>query len=290
MNKNPKILVGTLYSGENELDDCKRSLAEQSYGEWHHHIIKNLPNKIAHDTLYQKFMGAADEFDLFLKLDADMVFTHQEALSGLVQLFRLSKQLHHAELAVKDWFSDSLILGIHAFTNKCRWLSSSESLFVDTDPLAPTPKMVFWESPAPIVNHCPNPGLFQSFHFGVHRALKIIQKASFDINWPQFYAQSSLLKKVWHHFKSKKDVRLGMVILGADLVFHNEYDHDIYDYTKPALVAIFNQYKDFTSDQILHSVSKAWQQSGPQQRNMKKMILRNPLSFIKYKIRCALSR
>lgn len=51
-----KVLVGTLYSGENEFSECKESLEKQTHKGFEHLIIENLPKKEAHHKLFSTFM------------------------------------------------------------------------------------------------------------------------------------------------------------------------------------------------------------------------------------------
>lgn len=51
-----RLFVGTLYTIENEFDECVASIALQSYRNFQHFVFRNLPNKEAHDALYSAFM------------------------------------------------------------------------------------------------------------------------------------------------------------------------------------------------------------------------------------------
>ena len=153
----PRTLVSTLYCGENEFEALKESLQAQTYSHWEHVVYKNLPNKEAHDRLYRTFMEQQDDFDLFLKLDADMVFRSSEGLRRIVDLFQETDQLDHLTLAVRDWYSDSLIEGLHTFSDRARWETGEESRFVDPSPIIPGQHQKLWSNPAPVVDHSPDP-------------------------------------------------------------------------------------------------------------------------------------
>ena len=285
MIRNPRILIGTLYSGENELDECKQSLSTQTYRHWNQQIIAHRPNKEAHDTLYQKFMSARDQYELFLKLDADMVFIDSKGLQRIVDLFTSSDLLDHAEIAVHDWFSNQLILGLHVFSSKCHWVVNNENLFVDEDPISPTPKQTFYRFPAPLAYHCPNPSPFQSFHFGIHRALKAIQLDRAPFNWFQFQFQWKLLKSIWKNFLSAEDRRLGIVILGADLVFNGELDSAHYDYTNPFLKNLFTKYEHLMPSDLHKILDFNWQRPFYAKHIAIKQLKQNPLGFLDFFIR-----
>ena len=45
MENNTRIYIGTLYSGENELEESIESVKRQNYTNWTHELFKYLPNK-----------------------------------------------------------------------------------------------------------------------------------------------------------------------------------------------------------------------------------------------------
>jgi hypothetical protein len=219
-----------------------------------------------------------------------MVFINPDSLGQIVKLFTSTDSLHHAELAVKDWFSNNIILGMHVFSNQCQWIASPENLFVDIDPLAPTPKKTYWQFPAPVVDHCPNPSPFQSFHFGIHRALKTIQTNSTQFNWFQHSSQWQLLNHVWSNFKARKDVRLGQVILGADLVLKGLLDQRHYDYTDRRIEKIFQRFEKYSASVLRHTLSKDWEEPVYARQIRLKERRRNPFGFFRYLMRKTVSQ
>ena len=241
MKTNPRLLICTLYCGENEFEKCVASINAQSFKNWEHTVIKNLPNKEAHDTLYRGIMARRNEFDLFMKLDADMVFRDENSLQKAVDLFLNTPELDNAEMAVHDWFPDSLTMGVHVFSNRVWWSPNSEDLFVDPLPHIPGKRLLLWGAPAPIVDHCPDPSPFQAYHYGVHRALKTIQTGrllSFDP-----FASGDLwrdFKRTWAHFLKARDRRLGFALLGATHVFGGRVRQYQYSYTNNELLSFFN--------------------------------------------------
>lgn len=249
MRKVPTILIGTLYSGENELDECIESVKMQRYPHWEHKIFRNMPNVLAHATLYQEFFDRGCEFDLFLKLDADMVLIGEDALSKVVKLFEQYEGLDNAELVVDDWLTNSLIWGAHIFSNRAVW-PPRDDLFPDKDPVIPGIKKTFSGYPAPIARHCPNPSPFQAYHFGLHRAVKAMDGSHI--------AQMKILEQVWNHFSEIRDRRLGFVILGAEHVISKKLKKNNINYTESNTRVFFNTYKDMTSDELYTLLYKKW--------------------------------
>lgn len=258
MKKDPKILIGTLFSGENEFDTCVRSLQDQCYTNWEHVVFKNLPNKEAHEKLYQEFMARQDRFDLFLKLDADMVLMNENALDQIVELFKKNRNLDHAELAVKDWFSDTLMMGVHITTKRAVWKKIKDNLFVDHNPDIPGQHVQFWDGCVPLVVHSPDPAPFQAYHFGVHRALKAFQYEVEGFVPAQARAQWGLLKKVWFQFVKRGDRRLGFAVLGAEHVVRGMARHCHYDYSNTELIEKFEDYIGLQSKDIYALLKGNW--------------------------------
>jgi len=257
MTVEPRILVGTLYIGENEFEQCRESLAAQTYKNWEHKVHSHLPNRQAHQTLYADFM-ASRQFDLFIKLDADMVFSHDGALRDVVGFFSARPDLDHATFALRDFMTDSFIMGLHVFSNRARWQTNGEELFVDPDPVVPGQRLVVWQAPAPFALHSPNPSPLQAFKFGAHRSLKAYQPGRESLVWRQAIRQWRYLTKVWDHFERKRDRRLGLAILGAELVRTGELRPSTNQYTEHQVEAMFEMYSETTVEELFSRLSPVW--------------------------------
>ncbi len=254
-----KILIGTLYSGENEFEASKRSIQQQSYTKWEQVVFKNLPNKEAHDKLYRCFMDNADHYDLFIKLDADMVFSDKKALQKIVDLFREQRKLDHVVLAVKDWASGLLIQGLHIFSNRVQWPKNEEQLFVDIPPRIEGKRWVTRSPPAPLVIHSPNPSPLQAFRFGVHRAGKIVQAQEPYLRLYSARRQFFLLSQVWKHFREDPQQKLGLVVAGGQCVLKGKLDSSYYNQQKAQLSKFFqSRYKNLTTEELYNLLVPYW--------------------------------
>jgi len=214
-----KVYIGTLYVGENEIEECKESIKKQTFQNITHEIFSYLPNKEAHDTLYSRFMELQNEYDYFIKLDADMVFKRETIVEELLIIFENTKNLDHAVFSVHDWYSDSDIMGMHIFSNRVSWSISEEALFVDPDPKRKGQKIVCWDAPAPVADHSPNPSIEEAYMFGYHRALKVVQRDRWIKNTSQSEFQLKLLQKAWQCLLEDNDPRRLAVVLGAEKAF-----------------------------------------------------------------------
>ena len=118
-------------------------------------------------------MRRASEFDYFAKVDADMVILRPTLFDEFHALFLAHPELKMLTAPVWDYFTDQLIIGLHAFRSTVRWLLTDEVVFVDDPPVPITQRDIFPEL-GPAAVHCPEPSVFQSFYFGVHKGLKAL--------------------------------------------------------------------------------------------------------------------
>jgi hypothetical protein len=170
-----RVLILTLSTGEAALPVLRRQLASQSFQNFEHVIISDLPNREAHDRLYRTIMNRASSFDLFLKLDGDMTFRTDASLEEAVRAVDMHPDVQQFTFRVWDYFTDEETLGVHIFRSGVTWSEIRDDLFVDPDPVNAT--QLLWEgSPAPFVNHGEVASDFECFSFGVHKFLKVAQR------------------------------------------------------------------------------------------------------------------
>src|SRR5687767_10692019 len=116
-----RILVGTLYTIENEFEECCAAVRVQTHQDFEHLVIRNLPNKEAHATLYSTFVGRRNEFQLLVKVDADMVVENRGLLAGVVTAFTGQPTLEHLQISVHDWFTDRQVMGMNCYRHTVSW-------------------------------------------------------------------------------------------------------------------------------------------------------------------------
>lgn len=175
-----RILVGILYSGEPQFQSCIKSVKGQFNCLLHYFVIENLPKDEAHNILYATFMRRASEFDLFVKLDADMVIQSTDFFEYLGQLFTECKALDHYHLYVYDDILKAMISGLNVYRSTVKWGINKENYFTDRQHLSESIRHSFVER-NPNKNwivHCPNPSIDQIFNFGLHRGIKAFQYKS----------------------------------------------------------------------------------------------------------------
>ena len=169
----PRIFVGTLASGEAELEKCCQAIESQQGVEVRHHIISDELEFEAHNKLWESWAQAKSDYDLFVKIDADTVLCRPTALADISLLF-VDPAVTGAQILLHDYFTDRLIAGLNAFSPVAQFHKSSRRLFADR---ADSNHNVVLKGDvvkhlAPIGWHCIHPHPRQAFHFGLHRALK----------------------------------------------------------------------------------------------------------------------
>ena len=244
-----KILVGTLYSGENEFEECLTSIRNQTHQDFEHFIYKNLPNVEAHHTLFSEFTSRADKFDFLVKVDADMVLCSDQLFANIVNKMSRNPDIDVLSIAVRDFFTCELINGLNTYRNSVKWDFSKDTMFVDIPEVSRERTFYDQTELAPAAMHCKNPSKLQSFHYGVHRGLKSIQKIHSTSHW-------AFIEKTWQNFLKVKDPRIGLAVLGAELVYAGEFTRSDVDYTNPRLAEMLKKYEAMNYREIKREIIK----------------------------------
>lgn len=256
----PKVLVLTMYSGEAEYEKCCEALRMQDYRCWEQRVFENLPNEEAHRQVYQTVMSEVATFDLFLKLDADMVLADSRVLTDLVGMFEDRPQLDHLVVAVEDWMTNSNIIGAHVFSNRVAWREHSETLYVDPDPEYAGGKLTILNPGRKLILHACDPSPLQAFHFGAHRGLQAAQpyRSLGDFRPHNARVQWVYLDRVWRHFESTGDRRLGLAIAAADLVFRRRLPATSNQYGDHELRSAFAAHEHIETAELSEELRPRW--------------------------------
>ena len=199
-----RVFVGTMTCGEGDFTECCKAIAAQSGVEVEHHVIENLPEKLAHNTLWEAWRQRRDSFDLFVKVDADTVLAHGSVLSDVLAIMEQNPRVTGIQAPLHDFFTDGFINGLNCFSPQVTFQDSADDLFcdrqVDVNHDITLGSTQVPQSLQPAGLHCHFSTEIQAFHFGVHRALK---------------GQFHIIERVKHAWKVHKDKMRGLVILGA---------------------------------------------------------------------------
>lgn len=255
MPTTPKSFIGVLYSGENEYAECIGSIKQQTYKNYDIHIYDHLPKFEAHQSLYSAFLSQKHKYDLLIKVDADMVLISTMLFEGIVDKFVNTPDMDVLGIAVLDFFSGNLINGMNCYRNTVSWLLDPNN--VNADIVNVDKGRYFYDDKelAPAAFHCKNPSRLQAFHFGVHRGVKIFAPKHSTSHW-------DLLEDTWHNFLKTNDARIGLALLGAELVYAGQLNKDDIDYNNPGLAQAFEKYRLMDSAVIKREIRKLRLQNG----------------------------
>ena len=256
MADNCSILVGTLYSGENEFQQSRESLSIQSHTNWDHVVIEGLPEHEAHRCLYRRFMEQRSKYDLFLKLDPDMVFVDKDCLSKIVDQFK-DRELGRIQFSLHDWISQSLIMGLHVYRSDAVWKLDSDWFYPDAAPLLSGKALNLWSGIAPIAVHSPDPSPIQAFRFGASRAQKSLKLTTACNPIPGVDGWRRL-NKVWMQFVKTKEWRRGLALMAAEMVFSDGLDSEYANYQSGKLKWAFGHAQSLSAEEMYNELRPKW--------------------------------
>lgn len=172
-----KILVGIIHSKEPQVEDCIKSVNNQKYYDhYDYFVISGLTKREAHDKLYSQFMNKQDEFDIFIKLDGDMVIERSDFFMFIEEKFKGYINLDWIRLEVFDYFLQENMSGLNIYSNTVRWETNSNNFFTDRTMIKNSVRKDLGIVPSEKwITHCRDASLYQAFNFGFHRAIKAFQ-------------------------------------------------------------------------------------------------------------------
>lgn len=237
-----KLMIGIMHCIENEFKQCIESIELQTYKNFEYYVIEGLPNKEAHTMLYNTFMASAGEYDLFVKIDADMVICKSTFFENVVEYFADHPNVDDLEIKVKDFFINDLTYGLHVYSNRVKWINKRENLFVDRV-INKYNKHHFGDSSLePAAYHCPDPSAFQCYHFGLHKAVKFLQYRKEDFVKSASNSHWNNILKVGKNYSQTGDIRLAIALTGAIDAIFKRYTAENVDYQDQKVKVNFKKY------------------------------------------------
>lgn len=252
VSQNPTILVGTLASGEAELEECKAAIARQTGVTVEHVVVSGLQELEAHNRLFQLWNERRGTTDLFVKVDGDTILKDDSTLSRIYDLFE-DDEVTAAQIPLHDYFTDDLIVGLNCFSPAVSFGLSDDPLYCDRMQEIGHKRILRGEETAsvtPIGWHCKNPHPRQAFHFGYRRFLK---------------GQTDIVRKVMKAWqRSKGDGRV-WALTGARAAFLHPMTETTYN--APEFEALFSKQQqrlerqDFNAATIVEDLERILQGS-----------------------------
>lgn len=238
-----------MFSGEGEYELCKKSVQNQTVA-CDQFFIENLPNKEAHELLYSTIMNCSDEFELFIKLDADMVFSSEDSVDEILKLYSKYPEVDHFCTQVHDWFTDRMMYGLHIFSNRVVWKKNNSALFLDPDPVIRGKKLVLKSYPAPLVYHVLMPTNEQSFYFGLHRGLKVVQHGERVFKFKSSFMQYRIMYRTFQRFNRTYDKRIALALLGFIQVLNCKFEGKDLNLSKASYNNLFDNFKYLKREEV----------------------------------------
>jgi hypothetical protein len=253
-----RLLVGIMHCIENEFNQCIESIESQTYTNYDYFVVEGLPNKEAHNELYRTFQTNKNKYDLFVKIDADMVLARTTFFAEVVDYFHEHPNTDDLQIAVQDFFTNRLIFGLHVYSKKVKWRINAEKIFVDW--LDKNEKFIQVNDGnllAPAALHCPAPSKFQAFHFGLHKSVKITQYDREDLRYFGSCAHWDNILEISKHFQKTYHLNLALAIIGT------------YESIKQKLTS---EHIDFDNENTLNIYAKVERQTDSEIRALAKKI------------------
>jgi len=198
-----KVLVGTLYCGEGDFDECVKSIREQDY-PLEHFVVKDMEEHLAHYELYSTMKRR--NADVMVKVDADMVLKDP----GVVRQFvdHIESGLLRVTYWVDDFFTNQPIQGIHAYSGKIQVPDKEQfcTALRRVPDRIPIDRKKTRRIDKTVALHCHYPNEKQSFHFGFHRYLK---------------RSNDKCVNLYKHWKENDHPMLRMACLGMWVAYKN---------------------------------------------------------------------
>lgn len=215
----PRVLVITMYCGEPQFQRCIESVIKQKLVLCEHKFIKNKPNVEAHRDLYEMINKFRGDYDFFVKLDADMEFSSEQALIKILSFFE--PDTDHLTIPVFDFFINEDMAALSVFSNRVFFDTvKMDNLYVDQLNINYPGVRKNENNSFQLVYHCYKPSKEQCIAFGVHRALKVCQHDRIVPSLPASRSHYNTLRKVYENLEHphSEDVRY-FAIIGAVSVF-----------------------------------------------------------------------
>lgn len=172
-----RVFVGTMFVEENEVQASIASIRRQRGVEIYHTIVRGKNELDAHRELYARWNQSKQTMGVFVKVDADTVITHDDALLTICEYLTCASKVGYnaVQCPLYDWFTDATMLGVSTYHRSVEFTEPRDPLFCDMyciENVATAHQDGLPTNLNPIGIHCSNPSFRQAFRYGLHRGLK----------------------------------------------------------------------------------------------------------------------
>lgn len=208
--------------GEPQNERCINSAKQQCGFDIDTYLIQNKKNIEAHKELYET-INSEKGYDYFVKLDGDMEFSSENSLKLI--LSNMKDGIDHLTIPVFDYMTMDDMLGLHVFSGRTMViLGDLDELFVDKVVyLFPGKKIKLTEG-SKLVLHCKNPSKTQASAFGIHRAMKFIQRNRFiPVMGATRYHYNTLRKVFDYWVRTNSEIHYTVLVAALNVIRKTEF-------------------------------------------------------------------
>ncbi len=217
LESRPRVLIGTLFCGESQIDRCRHAVREQKHVNLDQYIVEGLPSVKAHNALWDYWNDHRMEYDMIVKVDADMVLTHDEIIYNLYKFIQSHKGVNAVQIGLKDYFSGGVIYGLNCYSQAVWFNEAKDDYMCDRTYQNVNEFVLGTDDRVRYLGlgayHAPDPTPMQAFHFGMYRQLK---------------KQQQILNKVKIAYDKNKDEGRKWVLIGAKCAAEHMRHHTSY--------------------------------------------------------------
>jgi hypothetical protein len=174
-----------------------------------------------------------------------MVIARNTFFEEVIEYLYEKPDVDDLEILIHDFFTDTLIFGLHVYSNRYVWKKNDEKIFVDIPQNNQFKYIKDTNRLVPAAYHCPNPSDFQSFHFGVHKAIKVMQRGREGVDNKFLAGHWSNVSIIRERFLNSRNLTVGFAALGAEIALRRWFDFRQTDYNNQKLISAFTRVKDF---------------------------------------------
>lgn len=175
-----RVFIGTMYSNENDFDECVKSINNQKFVSIDHYVVQGLREYDAHENLYEKWENEKESFDAFVKVDADTILRDDTIIFNCVEELKesIDKGFTSLQCPLYDHFLEGPIYGLNCYSRLVKFDKPKSRIFCDRMIENNITKVIRSNNDTKRSNllisgdHCKNASDYQSFMWGYHRGSK----------------------------------------------------------------------------------------------------------------------
>jgi len=240
---NPRIFLGMIYSGEGDFYASVDIINKQINVDVTHFIISNMSEKDAHNKLLTTWNECKYDYDLFVKIDADIVLRDKESLDRIWQNIRESNRVTHVQVLLHDYMTNDLIYGLNCYNSKAVINAIDHDLYcdynVDAEHDNVLMRCIHDSKLVPVGYHSHRATHIQAFRHGICMTLK---------------NRHEDIKKMFDIWVIDRDVLRGFALIGVKMAQkfsktnHNYTDNFLHNAFTDAVITYEKQLDDIIKD------------------------------------------